>query len=65
MSPNENPPGTKKTEMLEFYSKVFDTIEIDATTEQQEKLREFTESIGQENSPMRESFIERAKRFFS
>jgi uncharacterized protein YecE (DUF72 family) len=25
------PPGTKKTEMLEFYSKVFDTIEIDAT----------------------------------
>lgn len=25
------PPGTKKSEMLEFYSKVFDTIEIDAT----------------------------------
>ena len=25
------PTGTKKTEMLQFYSKVFDTIEIDAT----------------------------------
>jgi uncharacterized protein YecE (DUF72 family) len=25
------PPGTRKTEMLPFYSKVFDTIEIDAT----------------------------------
>ena len=25
------PSGTKKTEMLQFYSKVFDTIEIDAT----------------------------------
>jgi uncharacterized protein YecE (DUF72 family) len=25
------PPGTKKSEMLEFYSKVFDTIEVDAT----------------------------------
>ena len=25
------PPGTKKNEMLSFYSKVFDTIEVDAT----------------------------------
>lgn len=33
--------------------------------EQQEKLRAFTESVGEENSPMRESFLERAKRFFS
>ena len=32
--------------------------------EQEEKLREFAESIGEENSPMRESFIEKAKRFF-
>lgn len=32
--------------------------------EQEAKLREFSESIGEENSPMRESFIERAKRFF-
>ena len=31
---------------------------------QKEKLREFTESIGEENSPMHESFLERAKRFF-
>lgn len=32
--------------------------------EQEAKLREFAESIGEENSPMRESFIEKAKRFF-
>ncbi len=32
--------------------------------EQKEKLQEFTESIGQENSPLNESFFEKAKRFF-
>ena len=32
--------------------------------EQQEKLREFSESIGDHNSPMQESFFEKAKRFF-
>ncbi len=32
--------------------------------EQEAKLREFAESIGEENSPLRESFIEKAKRFF-
>lgn len=32
--------------------------------EQIDKLREFADSIGEENSPMRESFIEKAKRFF-
>ena len=31
---------------------------------QKEKLREFAESIGEENSPMHESFLEKAKRFF-
>ncbi|MCB1236555.1 MAG: molecular chaperone DnaJ [Verrucomicrobiae bacterium] len=31
---------------------------------QEEKLREFAGSIGEENSPMRESFIDKAKRFF-
>ena len=31
---------------------------------QQEKLREFAESIGQHNSPMHEGFLEKAKRFF-
>lgn len=35
---------------------------LDST--QKEKLREFTELIGEENSPMHESFLEKAKRFF-
>ena len=33
--------------------------------EQKEKLESFTESIGEENSPMHESFFEKAKRFFN
>ncbi len=32
--------------------------------DQQEKLRAFGESIGQSNSPIQESFLEKAKRFF-
>ncbi len=31
---------------------------------QQEKLRDFAESIGQHNSPIHEGFLEKAKRFF-
>ncbi|MCH7224650.1 molecular chaperone DnaJ [Haloferula sp. A504] len=33
-------------------------------SDQQDKLREFSESIGDHNSPMQESFFEKAKRFF-
>ncbi|NNC89797.1 MAG: molecular chaperone DnaJ [Akkermansiaceae bacterium] len=33
--------------------------------EQKEKLREFAESIGEENSPLHEGFLEKAKRFFN
>lgn len=33
------------------------------SSEQKEKLKEFTESIGEKNSPMQESFFEKAKRF--
>ncbi len=33
--------------------------------EQKEKLETFTESIGEENSPMHESFLEKTKRFFN
>jgi molecular chaperone DnaJ len=33
--------------------------------EQKEKLREFSESIGEENSPLHEGFLEKAKRFFN
>lgn len=34
------------------------------TAEQKDKLQVFTESIGEKNSPMQESFFEKAKRFF-
>lgn len=33
-------------------------------SDQQAKLRAFSESIGEHNSPMQESFLEKAKRFF-
>lgn len=33
-------------------------------SEQKDKLVEFSESIGEENNPMQESFFEKAKRFF-
>ena len=32
--------------------------------EQKEKLQEFAESIGEENSPLHETFFEKAKKFF-
>jgi molecular chaperone DnaJ len=34
------------------------------TADQKKKLEAFTESIGEKNSPMQESFFEKAKRFF-
>jgi molecular chaperone DnaJ len=34
------------------------------SSEQQDKLRAFSESIGDHNSPMQESFFQKAKRFF-
>ena len=34
------------------------------SAEQQEKLRAFSESIGEHNSPMQESFFQKARRFF-
>jgi len=34
-------------------------------SEQREKLKAFSESIGEENNPMQESFFEKAKRFFA
>jgi molecular chaperone DnaJ len=33
-------------------------------SEQQDKLREFAGSIGDHNSPMQESFFQKARRFF-
>ena len=34
------------------------------SADQREKLAAFTESIGEKNSPVQESFFEKAKRFF-
>lgn len=44
------------------------TVQVEVPTklnsEQQEKLRAFSESIGDHNSPMHEGFLKKAKRFF-
>ena len=44
------------------------TVQVEVPTklnkEQQEKLREFSESIGDHNSPVHQGFLEKAKRFF-
>ena len=44
------------------------TVQVEVPTklnsEQQEKLRAFSESIGDHNSPMQEGFLQKAKRFF-
>jgi molecular chaperone DnaJ len=44
------------------------TVQVEVPTklskDQQEKLREFSESIGDHNSPVRQGFLEKAKRFF-
>ena len=33
-------------------------------SELEDKLREFAETLGEKNSPMREGFLDKAKRFF-
>ena len=44
------------------------TVQVEVPTklsgDQQEKLRAFSESIGEHNSPMQEGFFHKAKRFF-
>ncbi len=44
------------------------TVQVEVPTklsgDQQEKLRAFSESIGEHNSPMQEGFFQKAKRFF-
>ncbi len=44
------------------------TVQVEVPTklnkDQQEKLREFSESIGDQNSPVHQGFLEKAKRFF-
>jgi len=44
------------------------TVQVEVPTklnsEQENKLREFAETLGDKNSPMREGFLDKAKRFF-
>lgn len=44
------------------------TVQVEVPTklnkDQQEKLRAFSESIGDHNSPVHQGFLEKAKRFF-
>ena len=44
------------------------TVHVEVPTklnsEQKEKLKDFSESIGEKNSPMQESFFAKAKKFF-
>ncbi|MDC0276496.1 molecular chaperone DnaJ, partial [Verrucomicrobiales bacterium] len=39
-------------------------IPVKLSKDQEEKLKTFTESLSEKNSPLRESFFEKAKRFF-
>ena len=48
----------------DLYVKVQVEVPTRLNHEQKEKLREFAESIGEHNSPLQESFLEKAKRFF-
>ena len=53
--------GTAKGDILTY---VQVEVPTKLNSEQQNKLREFAESIGDHNSPMQESFFQKARRFF-
>jgi molecular chaperone DnaJ len=48
----------------DLYVKAQVEVPTRLSTEQKEKLAEFAESIGEHNSPLQESFFQKAKRFF-
>ena len=48
----------------DLHVKVQVEVPTKLNAEQQAKLRAFSESIGQQNSPMEESFVKKARRFF-
>jgi molecular chaperone DnaJ len=74
------PPGTQTDTAFRLRSKglpdlstgqkgdLLVNVQVEVPTklskEQEKKLREFSESIGEENSPIHEGFLEKAKRFF-
>ena len=48
----------------DLYVHVQIAVPTQLNTEQKEKLAEFAKSLGEDNSPLHESFLEKAKRFF-
>jgi molecular chaperone DnaJ len=49
----------------DLYVHVQVAVPTKLTAEQKEKLQEFAKALGENNSPMHETFLERAKKFFS
>ena len=49
----------------DLYVHVQIAVPTKMTAEQKEKLQDFAKSLGEHNSPLHETFLERAKRFFS
>jgi len=47
-----------------FMSRLQVEVPTRLNSDQRERLEAFTESIGEKNSPVQESFFEKAKRFF-
>ena len=57
-------PSLSSSKKGDLHVRVQVEVPTKLNSEQQEKLREFAESIGQHNSPMQESFFQKARRFF-
>ena len=60
--------NTEQSYVLEFgdlYVHVQIAVPNKLTTEQREKLTEFAKALGENNSPLHESFFAKAKKFFS
>lgn len=57
-------PQLNSTRKGDLHVRVHVEVPTKLNGEQQEKLRAFSESIGDHNSPMQEGFFQKAKRFF-
>ncbi len=57
-------PSLSSSRKGDLHVRVQVEVPTKLNSEQQEKLRAFSESIGEHNSPMQESFFQKARRFF-
>ncbi|MEM1084713.1 MAG: molecular chaperone DnaJ [Verrucomicrobiota bacterium] len=57
-------PVLSSTRKGDLHVEVQVEVPTKLNSEQKDKLREFSELIGEQNSPMHEGFLEKAKRFF-